>query len=42
MRVFDNDDFIVKLGNAGAGRAFDAGDSVRLGWRVADGRALDV
>ena len=41
-RVFDNSDFIVKLGNAGEGRSFAAGDKVRLGWRVADGRALDV
>ena len=41
-RVFDNSDFIVKLGNAGEGRMFAAGDKVRLGWRIADGRALDV
>ena len=41
-RVFDNSDFIVKLGNSGEGRAFAAGDEVKLGWRVADGRALDV
>ena len=42
MRVFDGDDFIVKLGN-GAGRpAISCGQMARLGWSVADGRALDV
>jgi putative spermidine/putrescine transport system ATP-binding protein len=42
LRVFDNEDFIVKLGNGGGRRAFAPGETVKLGWAVADGRALDV
>jgi putative spermidine/putrescine transport system ATP-binding protein len=42
MRVLDNDDFVVKLGAAGGARAFAGGETVRLGWAVNDGRALDV
>ena len=42
MRVFGGDDFIVKLGN-GAGRPpIACGQMAKLGWSVADGRALDL
>jgi putative spermidine/putrescine transport system ATP-binding protein len=40
--LFGRDDFIVKLGNAAGRKAFQPGESLRLGWAVADARALDV
>ena len=42
MRVFDDDNFIVKLSNGAGRRAFAAGETLRVGWSVEDGRALDV
>jgi putative spermidine/putrescine transport system ATP-binding protein len=42
MQVFDDENFIVKLSNGAGRRAFTVGDTVRVGWSVEDGRALDV
>ena len=42
MAVFGNDNFVVKLPNGGGRRQFNVGETVRVGWAVQDGRALDV
>jgi putative spermidine/putrescine transport system ATP-binding protein len=42
MAVLGDDNFIVKLGNAAVRNRFAIGETVRLGWAVEDGRALDI
>ena len=42
MKVFDDENFIVKLSNSSGRRAFAVGETLRVGWSVEDGRALDV
>ena len=42
MHVFNDDEFIVKLSNGASRRAFAIGESLRVGWSVDDGRALDI
>jgi len=42
MNVHDDDGFIVKLSNAAGRRPIAVGERARIGWRIADARALDV
>jgi len=42
MRVAGKDEFIVKIPNDADDKQLAVGDKVRLGWKVADCRALDV
>ncbi|MFM7703731.1 MAG: TOBE domain-containing protein, partial [Rubrivivax sp.] len=42
VRAFEDSEFVLKLPNASSRRAVAAGDSIRIGWRAEDCRALDV
>ena len=41
LSVADNDEFVVKIPNAADEKRLKAGQSVRLGWKTSDCRALD-
>ena len=42
LRLLGNDEFIVKVPNSGAHRAMRVGETVRVGWRAEDCRALNA
>ena len=42
VSVLGSDDFIVKTPNRNNQRAFNAGETLRIGWAIDDGRALDA
>jgi putative spermidine/putrescine transport system ATP-binding protein len=42
MNVFGNPDFIVKLRNGSGRRHYAIGETLKIGWSLADCRALDV
>jgi putative spermidine/putrescine transport system ATP-binding protein len=42
VSVLGSDEFIVKTPNRNNQRAFNAGETLRIGWAVDDGRALDA
>ena len=41
MKVADNDQFIVKIQNRSEGSKYRVNETINLGWKLSDCRALD-